>query len=134
MNSDVAIHGTECQEPPTHANKVPVTLVFVFENRLPLALGGVVDPAQDALAIDELSDPTPQVGVLGLVLNREYPPLRDFPSAYIPTNTSVENGRVVPVTSSLMVLFCALVTPMMVTLLTVFAVAGHGEDEPEPQR
>jgi hypothetical protein len=45
--------------------------VFVFENRLPLELAGVVEPVQDVPVIDDVGDPTPHVGVLGLLLNRE---------------------------------------------------------------
>ena len=69
------------------------------------------------------SVPTRQVGMLGLVVNREYPvtlPLTatDSPRIYMPTVGSVDCDNKVPETSSWIVLFAELVIPISVRSAT----------------
>jgi hypothetical protein len=124
------------QSPFTHANSVPITLTLVFEKRDPFAFAGVVAPVQEVLAMGPAKEPTPQVGVLGLVLNREVPlPVEGIncPKTYIPTFASVEKGSAVWVTSSLIVVFCTLLTPIMLMFVTELSAEGQIPEAGEPQ-
>ena len=87
--------------PPVHAHKVfDPPAAPGFDKILPVAHG----LAGGLLVVCS----TAHVGTLGLVLKREYPTTvlaarTGSPSTYMPTCGSVENDRVVPVTSSLIV-------------------------------
>jgi hypothetical protein len=89
-----------------------VLLLEVLEYKVPIAQSPV-----GGLAV-----PTRQVGMVGLVVNREYPVLlptvTDSPRMYMPTVGSEDSGNSVSVTSSWMVLSAELVTPIRVRSTT----------------
>jgi hypothetical protein len=118
-NHFIGVH----EVPPTHPQIVfGSVLVFeVLEYKVPTA----------QLPVGGLSVPTLQVGIVGLVVNREYPVLlllsmTGSPRIYMLTVGSEDAGRRVSATSSWMLLPAKLVIPIRVKSFTAFEVWEQG--------